>query len=250
MIVKELLINQNREELYSFYKKKYPLFDDYELEAFSKEEVEATYILFKEKLFELLDRITNMTTNESEGVIFVVPLKSTDFEERYEHIDSFFCKKSEIVEKAKDEFGLWCGENRIEHYAYDFDTLENIISTEVYYKLSDIEAACEIINEILFLGFTDEKRTAKLEEIRNALDEAEASIENGECIDADTFFEELEREILEEATAEEREQIIAKRNERKKNENRDKTYLEVVMRINHKRCIEIVEEYFIEKLLK
>lgn len=92
-------------------------------------------------------------------------------------LDSFLIKKGELFDTSLD---------RIEHYGYEFDSMQEILGYEIsdackFYLNDDLLFACSIIFEMTFFGYNpkdQEKETSKnLEEINESIEE----IESGEA---------------------------------------------------------------------
>lgn len=251
MNVKELLLEiEDFGKIHDTYINKYPLFEDYEIAAMTKEKVNEINIHFFNYLQSFFSKLKDINIiTDSKEVIFITKLKDTNMDSP-EYIYSWSCYKEEINEKIKDEFTLWNDNgNRIEHYCYDSTNLKEILAFEVFYKdVTKEEAVCEILHELIRWGIDDNERNENIEKFHKSIEESIKDIDSSETIDADTFFEELEKEILEGASEEEKEKILTKRKLKEKNKDRDELYRSIVMRLNHKKCISIIEEYFLEKL--
>lgn len=244
----------NINKIKKIYRENFPLFEDYEEEFYNEDYINNTYnkffVLFDEKFIEFL----NLELEPSNNVIFILKLKETLFESKYKksYIHSFSCKKNEILNKMSEEFSMW-DENkpRIEHYCYDYTPIKELLNTEIFFSndVSEIEVICTILHEIFIHGFTEKNREENLQNLISKLEISIKNIEAGETIDFDTFFEKLENEVLETISEKEKEKILKERELKNKNKNRDKLYLSLVCRINHKKCIQLVEEWCIFELL-
>lgn len=254
MKVKELFIKnkENLNQIIETFKHDITIFEEYELETLSQEKIDNIYNNLKKVFKNKIEEIINVEFQETNDVIFVLKLEEQSFEtknkESYFH--SFCCKKSEINEKIEDEFTLWNDNNgnRIEHYCYDYTPLKEIVNSDVYFsnEVSEIQAICVLLNNIIEHGLTEEIRQENLTKLMDMLDESIKDIENGNFIDADTMFEELENDILDGASNEEKENILKSREFRKKYQKEIDICNYLTSRINHKKCISLIEEYYIE----
>lgn len=232
----------------SIYIEYHPILEDYEREAISDEnykEIESRFMELAGKRIREFAKIRPKKMNE---IIFVVEQKETRFDSNETYMHSFLCKIDDIKEKGHLDFSLWDDEKpRIEHYAYDFSPLDEVMGCEVYFKSEDItEVLCEIFRELTFNGLTEESSEARKIEIMNDLKEAEEDIKAGRTYTMEEVFERLDAEILENASEEEKEQILKDRAERKKNKPRDDRYSSIVMYYNHNACIQAVREWYLE----
>lgn len=248
MIVKDLLIKMDN--IVDDYLKMYPLFADYELEAMTKEEIEKYYKKIGEKFKLFLLDIKERNTSPTDGILFVVKHIDEYYDNKGTSISSFVCYKSDINKKIKNEITLWNNddENRIEHYAYDFESRNNVLSFELFIdeNVSELEAACEIINEMILLGIDEEDNNKEKDKIIKSLEESIDNIENGEkTYSLEEVFEKLEKNILENSNDEQKESFKKHKLEKEKNKDRDDLYYRIASRINHKTCISAIEKYFL-----
>lgn len=262
MTIKEFLL-QYKEKFGAIryrYRVLYPIFEDYEEEFYKKEKgqdfIEEKYDIFFKVLKNRFKELFDIEEKETDEIIFVLNLKEAIFDSGYEdyYIESFKCNKKDILEKMDEEFGLW-NDNlpRIEHYAYDYMPINELLGTELFYSenICEIDVLCTILHQIVLHGFTEKQKEESFDNLCAQLDEAMKDYEEGRCFDADDVFEELEQEILDSCkTEEDRQKIIEQRQERKKNEYRDKLFLHLVMKINHKECVKLIEEWCVNEILK
>lgn len=232
------------------YIKYNPILEDYERKAISDEQYEKIKARFMELAEKRIREFVNIEPKKTDAVIFVVKQKETMFDSKEdEYLHSFLCKKEDIKEKGYLDFSLWNDEKpRIEHYAYDFSPIEEIMGCDVYLEDDNniIFALFEIFRELTFNGLTEESSEARKEEILESIKEAEEDIKAGRTYTMEEVFEKLDAEILEGASEEEREQILKDRAERKKNEPRNNRYSSVVMMYNHNVCIQAIRAYYLE----
>lgn len=212
-----------------------------------------TRLTFAEKCIEFLKMLTTIEPITSDDVIFVLPQLSTIYSERNEDYHSFSCKKSEIEFVINDDFTMWNNmlPNRLEHYAYDFNELNSVLGAEVFYDgVSSIVALAIIVNELFRYGDNEEDRNTNIKNMINELNESinefeeKKKDENPLGISADEAFKHMEDKILSYASEEEKQEIIKEKEEKKLNKERDNKYFQLTLRINHKRCIAIVEKYY------
>ncbi len=230
----------------------HPILESYEREAISDEE----YQKIEKKFFELAEKrikeFAEVQPKKMDEVIFVVEQKDTSFDSNDTYMHSFLCKVSDMKEKAYLDFSLWNDEKpRIEHYAYDFSPIDEVMGCEVYCDSDKVtEALCEIFYELTFNGLTEESSKARKEQILNDLKEVEKDIAEGRTYTAEEVFEKLDAEILEGASDEEREKILKDREERKRNKPRDERYSRMIMYHNHNICIEAIRSWYLENFKK
>ena len=254
MKVKELFLKnkKNLDSIIETFKKEITIFEDYELETFSQEKIDNIYNNLEKILRNKIKEIINIEQENVDNVIFILKLNEQCFETKLKetYLHSFSCKKSEIDEKIKEEFTLWNDNNgnRIEHYCYDYTPLKEIANSDVYFsnEISKIQAICVLLDNIIEHGYTEEMREESLSKLMDMLDESIKDIENGNFIDAETMFEELDNDILDGASNEEKESILKNREFRKKYQNEIDICNYLTNRINHKKCISLIEEYYIE----
>lgn len=228
----------------------HPILDYYEREAISDEKYLKIVEKFKELAGKRIKEFSEIKPKKSDDILFVVEQKETDFDSNETYMHSFLCKISDIKEKAYLDFSLWDDKKpRIEHYAYDFSPIEEVMGCEVYCDSDKkTEALCEIFHELTFNGLTEESSQARKEEILNNLREAEKDIAEGRTYTMEEVFDKLDAEILENASEEEKKQILKDREERKRNKPRDERYSSIVMYYNHNKCIEAVRSWYLENL--
>lgn len=103
-------------------------------------------------------------------------------------LDSFLIKKEELFNTELD---------RIEHYGYEFDSMQEILGFEVsdackFYLNDDLLFACSIIFEMTFFDYNpedQEKETSKnIDELNNQIEEIESGEANFTTIN-DEFWE-------------------------------------------------------------
>lgn len=237
--------------LHDRYIELYPLLADYEMEKLSEAQLMQGKIRHYDAFCALMNRIKKMNTVETDDVLFVTKEIGTFFDDEEYGLNSWVCKREDILEKAKGEITLWNGENRIEHYAYDMDSLGNIISCELFiHEVDGMDAACEILENITFFGFEEDSRMEKVGGIIESLKEQTEELKAGtlKTVPAEEVFEELRKEILSNATEEEKEEILREEEEHEKNKNRDDAFMRVSMNINHIQSIQAVLSYYRQEI--
>lgn len=259
MIFKNLLLNNenNLDKIIESYMDLYPLFEDYELDYLKKEKgqefIDVCYKNYFSKFRNKFHNLLSLQEKQTNNIIFILKLKETRYEDAYniEYIHSFECKKDDILDKVKEPFVLWNDSlPRIEHYCYDYTPMEELLGTEVYYSndVSEIEVICTILYELFLHGFEEEDRTTSLNNLTKELEKSMQDVKEGKCYDAKELFESLENEMLESYSEEDRKTYLEKKKEKEKNKERDFLYSYLVNRINHKKCISLIEEWYLKTL--
>jgi hypothetical protein len=255
MILQELLAlhKDDMDLIEEEFKKNHPLFEDYEVSHYGMEKVNEVYNKFFERFAVRYKELLTLKTKPSNDVIFIVRQKNVSFDEaQTSHIHSFNCKKDAIIKVMSEEFVLW-NDNapRIEHYCYDFAPIEDLLGMEVFYndEVNDIEAIVEVLHETFMHGFQEDERKESLDKFMKEIEESMKDVEAGNFVDADTVFEELENSIYKNETPEEHEERMKQKAIKESHKNRDTTFLHIATRINHKKCISIIEEWCLAHLL-
>lgn len=256
MLLQKLLVKNkdNIEEIKILFRKEYPIFEDYEEEHYGTKKIEEVYqkffCLFDKKFKDMLVAKIERTDN----IIFIVKQKESSYEYNFnsDYLHSFSCKRKDILNNMNEEFSLW-NDNlpRIEHYVYDYVPFNELLGTDVFFSndISEIEVICVILHEIFRHGFEEYDRECSLNNLINMLEESVKDIEEENTIDSETFFEQLQNEILEKASEDEKKSILKDRENHKRNKNRDRLFSHLVIRINHKKCISLIEEYLIQEII-
>lgn len=260
MKIKEFLVNyiSKTDNIAEDYLKDYPPFEDYELEYMLKENgkeyVEKAFSIILEKMNNFLSSIQNIIPSNSDMIVFVCKEYETFYnDKRLTFIDSFSCYKEEIIKKVPDGISLWGEENRIEHYAYDFSPRAEILGMDLFIDddVSEKDAFNHIINEMTSFSIDENIRENKINEIveslRESVEDIEQRREKGEPIGipAEEVFAELQKEIWEQADDEGKARILKEKEEKEKNRNRDNTYIRVIMSLNHKIKISVIEKWYL-----
>ena len=147
------------------------------------------------------------------------------------------------------DFCIWNDERpRIEHYAYDFSPLDEVMGCEVVFDVTFTEAISAIFHELTFNGLTQETFEARKEEIIMSLKKAEEDIRESNTYTMEEVFQELEKEILENATEQEREKFLKEKEEKEKNRFRDDVYSNVVSYLNHYSCINLIRSWYLQNI--
>lgn len=193
--------------------------------------------------------------NQGDCVIFVLPQMSTDFKSTDEEYLSFSCNKDEINNVMGSDFTMWKGtENRLEHYAYDFDELDEVLSYDCFAdNVSDEMMLAVIIDELTTFGFDEESRNNRIEEIKSDIQKGLEEIDEEDeerkgYVEFENVMDNLEKTILDNSSEKEKEEIIKKREERKEHKDRNYEYMSIALRINHKACISAVEKYYLSMM--
>lgn len=259
MKVKDLLLQfSDIDALYKRYLALYPLFAWYEREALTPNQLKSGEERHRVLFDKFMERIKSTEISDSENVLFVIE-QINEFSEPDEPdkaFESWMCKRDDIFKKAESgDVSLWIGkddENHLEHYGYDMSPLADVLSMEVYpYEVDLIDAACEIIENLTFFGIEEEKRMDKVEDIIESLTTQCEEIEAGtaKTIPAEEVFAQLEQEIWDEATEEERIEIKKQREEKEKNKRRDNVLLHLVMNMNHMKHKMAILSYYRQQIL-
>lgn len=248
MNVKEFLMKFDRNTLYDRYIELYPVFETYEEEHFGPEKVEEGKARFRIMFERFLSRVGQTTLDEG-GEVLIGTKFVPSFMDDEEEISTWVSNREDIFKKAPMDVTMWNGdeESRIEHYAYDMDTLSSALSHEVFlYQVDELDAACDIINNLTFFGMEEEPKMERVKEILDSLENSVEEIKSGEAklIPADEVFKELEEKILENASEEERIEILKEREEAEKNKARDSAFMQASMKINHIQSLQAVLSYY------
>lgn len=260
MKVKEFLTNyiKKNESAAGDYMIDYPPFESYEIEHIQKEKgpdaLEKAYKSIATQIQKFLESIPSVNIEDKNMVIFVCKgYESFFFDEPPIFIDSFACYKDQLIEKIPQGICLWGGDNRVEHYAYDFNPREEILGMDLFIDsdVSEKDAFNHIISEMMTFAIDDDERNQKISEIVDSLEESVKDIkekmENGEpCgIPAEDVFRELEQKIWDEADEEQRKQILEEKAKREKNKDRDNAYMMVSSNINHNIKVNTIYKWYL-----
>ena len=259
MLFKDLLlINQNNlDKIIESYMDLYPLFEDYELDYLKKEKgqefIDTCYKNYFSKFRNKFQNMLSLQEKPTNNIIFLLKLKETRYEDSYnlEYIHSFECKKEDITNIIKEPFLLWNDSlPRLEHYCYDFTPIKELLGTEIYFsnEVSEIEVICSILNEIFRFGIEDNERESNQNKLIQDLEKSIKESENGNYVDARDVFKSLEEEILSSYSEEDKKIYLKEKEEKEKNKDRDFLFSYLVNRINHKKCIALVEEWYLKTL--
>lgn len=232
------------------YLELYPVLESYEMELMTQTKIKFINLKYKEMFKNFLDNIHGRFAEKSDKVLFLVeqvPMFFDDVDRK--ELNSWFCYKKDIIEKCKNRITLWNSEeSRIEHYAYDMSAIDEILSMELWkIGVDDTDAICEIMHEISFFGIDEDYRDKRIKEIHDELTESVRQVESGEVktIPAEEVFRKLEEEIFQNASEEEKIEILKQREEDKKNKPRDDAYLIAAGNLNHLKCVESIYSYYI-----
>lgn len=186
MTVKELFKKADPTVIFYAYIMLEPVYDEYK-EYDVQTKAEGLEEL-KNKLLDNIQLIVNSKDNINEvepSTIFVMERKSTEYDRPFEtYTEAFLVKDEEAYDKIDRDFTIWNdnGECRIEHYAFDFEPLQTIANYRIAKESvchMGIEACCAaILNEISFWGLVESIRIAKIEELKEAIEEAISDNEN------------------------------------------------------------------------
>lgn len=250
MIIQELLyeFKDKKDKVLKNYLKNYSIFEDYEFEQYSKKKRKKITEKFIKLSTKRYDELLKIKPEIQNNVVFV--LKQMDsFVGNSKHFHTFMCEKGQIEDLARNEFSLWTEEKpRIEHYSYEFTSVDKVLGMEVFYTTSKINAVCAIFHELIFHGLTEESSEKRKSEIIESIQEGIQDVKEGNYLSAEEVFKELEDEIYESASDEEKEKILKDRAEKEKNKDRDNVYMQVATRYNHEKCIAIIQSYYLSKV--
>ena len=244
-----------------FLLEKHPILEDYEMEYIIKNKgedfLQNIYNEYEIKLQELINSLYTMTPAENKDklVIFFVNQYDYMFKDGKNYdsdfiISSFACKKDKIIENALKGISIWDGENRLEHYGYDFSSREEILGMDMFLdtnEISEIDAAITLIKNMTSFSIDEETRNEKIENViadleKSLKDYEEHKDEPGYLLDAEEVFENI---LGKHMSVEDRKERTLKLKEREKNKEKIHARMHIGNDINHKKCIIEIEKYYL-----
>lgn len=254
MTVKELFKKADPTVIFYAYIMLEPVYDEYK-EYDVQTKAEGLEEL-KNKLLDNIQLIVNAKDNINEvesGTIFVMERKSTEYDRPFEsYTEAFLVKDEEAFDKVDKDFTIWNdkGECRIEHYAFDFESLQTIAN----YKIAEesvrhmgIEACCAaILNEVCFWGLIESIRNATIEELKESIEEAISDNEHTRKYEFDNVADlmaDLEDDL--ELTDTEKEYRKYYQEYKNKVRNIEKAYADKVSNEDHMRYILAVKNEYL-----
>jgi len=186
-----------------------------------------------------------------EHTIFVLAMKESSYRESYKTIFGCYVIDDEEAKQAlKKDFTIWndVGETRLEHYGIDFVSVEELAGYTIAQQSVDdmgIEVCCAcILQELFEWGFTEEARKEHFEELKEMLDESMKDLDEGRYTSAEELFEDLDKEILAEASEDEREYWRLEKEFKRKVREIERRYSQKINDENHKMFIDAVKNEY------
>lgn len=246
MTVKELCLLCNKDKIFNTYKKNHYIIQDYEINHYGEEKTKIIYNKYKESLYQLIDEFKNFNNNRNkEKILFVVKEKDTGYESTTINYSCFVINKKDLLKN--EDFTIWSNdENNLPIFSYDFMKREDISKLSVAQISLDRYGVdiclAEILRSIIFWGFSEEKAIEYQEEITKDLEKNIDNMKPENCKPFDEVIDRLTQEIIEQCDdLEEKEKIIQREKEHKKNKDRDRKYMEKILNENKAYCLEMLK---------
>ena len=183
--------------------------------------------------------------------IFCLNMKESAYRQSYKRIFGCHVIKDEEAQSALGKnFTIWNdeGETRIEHYGIDFISVAELAGYMVAEQSVEnlgIEVCCACILQDLFeWGLTEEARKEHFEELKEMLDESMKDLDEGRYTSAEELFEDLDKEILAEASDDEREYWRLEKEFKRKVREIERRYSQKINDENHKMFIDAVKNEY------
>ena len=183
MKVCELFKQINKEDVFLSYIRRYDIIEPYDHRFEVSQEVKY-YNIFKERMFNFIDKISNMESDKiSEDIIYVIDINALDYEEKTKkNFELFSVNKQELNDLVDKDFTMYLPEKdlRLKRYAISF-TEHDIIancdvsnkSIEMYGKEAVVAAICHSMQTFDF-GDDTEAKQKLFDSLEKSIDEMES----------------------------------------------------------------------------